>query len=437
MKIEPSGPSRGAARRLAPAVLLALVLGACGGSCDDSDDGEPPRSNERSTTPPRTDRSSAVSDTSAATGAIDNTTAGTSNEETTAECEEVLERGCTGADVVRLQRLLRDSGVADIADDGEFGPGTEDALGRFEASCGECVEDGMIEIDGAEWRALESSIDQGNNSQGNAGELPPVDEALNVWFGGGDVFPCDDREGDYPSPYFGASRQDVWSIGRVMVLCAFGFGPEPIDVVVTGPDGSSAFTAFPASDRDNDLAADPLQGDELHYDATDGDQVFYFEFARFNFLLRTGTTRGEYTFEAQQGDIATSSTIQFLPGSNPGDACTQQERCAWLFPYIELLHLDTADDENAIYALSGLEPNELVPLAVYHLVDGPAADPDACPDCGRMDLYQPLEPVRVDADGAAVVAVSIDGYPSNRYCVTSPLVGAYVCDNEYPAWFEF
>ena len=71
-------------------------------------------------------------------------------------CATVLSQGCSGNDVIRLQELLRSKGFAKIRVDGQFGTKTLAALDAFEVACqATCHADGMVIIDGEEWRHLD------------------------------------------------------------------------------------------------------------------------------------------------------------------------------------------------------------------------------------------------------------------------------------------
>jgi putative chitinase len=68
----------------------------------------------------------------------------------------VLWPGSKGEDVARLQSLLRDLGFA-VAIDGDFGPGTEVAVSRFQSER-ELAEDGIVGL--GTWSALEEEPGQ-------------------------------------------------------------------------------------------------------------------------------------------------------------------------------------------------------------------------------------------------------------------------------------
>ena len=74
-------------------------------------------------------------------------------------CVELLDRGCTGPQVERLQRLLRSRVDRDLDVDGTFGRRTEEVLISFEEfQCprATCTADGRIVVDGPEWTVLVS-----------------------------------------------------------------------------------------------------------------------------------------------------------------------------------------------------------------------------------------------------------------------------------------
>jgi hypothetical protein len=133
-------------RRLGSAAcgcLLGLlpVLAGCGGSGSDSSSS--------------TDRGDSTP-TSVQIGTSTSSSSTSTSSTTPADgCGELLERGCNGADVEVLQRLLRSrvDGAVDVT--GDFDEVTERALREFEdRRCDVCVVDGRIEIDGAEWKEL-------------------------------------------------------------------------------------------------------------------------------------------------------------------------------------------------------------------------------------------------------------------------------------------
>lgn len=73
------------------------------------------------------------------------------------DCVELLDRGCTGPTVERLQRLLRSRIDQNIDVDGTFGPRTEEVLISFEdfrCPTGTCTVDGRIVVNDPEWAAL-------------------------------------------------------------------------------------------------------------------------------------------------------------------------------------------------------------------------------------------------------------------------------------------
>lgn len=76
------------------------------------------------------------------------------------DCGDVLRPSCEGESVERLQRLLRERVDADLEVNGVFDRPTADALAVFEeliCPTSICDVDGEIEVDGAEWRALEEA----------------------------------------------------------------------------------------------------------------------------------------------------------------------------------------------------------------------------------------------------------------------------------------
>ena len=115
-------------RNLGTVLVAVLALVSCGGS-DDS---------------------------STSSGSASGTARPTTTESaTTNSCGDDLERGCTGEDVERLQRLLRGRIDGSVAVTGTFGDATERALLEFEdLRCDVCVVDGKIRVDGPEWKEL-------------------------------------------------------------------------------------------------------------------------------------------------------------------------------------------------------------------------------------------------------------------------------------------
>lgn len=157
-------PSR---RRWAgPVIATALVVAGCAGDDDASDDSiaesSANSSPDSSTTSPPTTRSPTT------TRAPTTTRPPTSTTDPVERCVELLERGCDGEGVERLQRLLRSRVDRTLSVDGDFGPVTERTLRSFEEfDCPQdvCEVDGRIVIDGPEWEAL-VDLD----------ELPPAPE---------------------------------------------------------------------------------------------------------------------------------------------------------------------------------------------------------------------------------------------------------------------
>jgi hypothetical protein len=126
----------------ASGTLLALfpIVAACGGGGSDSSD---------SVDPGDSTLTSVRIGTSTSPGSSTSSTAPSEG------CDETLERGCNGADVEVLQRLLRGRVDGSVDVDGDFDETTERALREFEdRRCGVCVVDGRIQIDGAEWKEL-------------------------------------------------------------------------------------------------------------------------------------------------------------------------------------------------------------------------------------------------------------------------------------------
>lgn len=251
----------------------------------------------------------------------------------------------------------------------------------------------------------------------------PVLGTFAAWIGGGDPAPCDPDAFDLEPPYFGGQHGQVEALGSVAILCAIGFDAGAIDVSATFPDGSvGSFQAFPFSERDSDVLANPLGGDPLE---SRGEA--------FSWFLPSETPPGTYVFDAKQGDITAASSIEVRAGQRPA-----------------LEPLDgtkiVPPGHSFLFALSGHPPNTPVPLAVYEQVaEHFSLDPDAdigvsrefCGDsCAVFELFEELGSVRIDGNGAARVELFLgDHYSANAYCVTNELVGPGACDEFGSGWF--
>jgi peptidoglycan hydrolase-like protein with peptidoglycan-binding domain len=132
------------------AVLAVLGISACSGGSG----------GETSTTSSSSTSSTTTSLTSTTTDVTTSSTTSTTGPTTTLEpvlCVGLLQEGCEGAPVERLQRLLRAGVETNLAVDGEFGPKTESALLAFETflcAATICDADGIIIVDGPEWDVL-------------------------------------------------------------------------------------------------------------------------------------------------------------------------------------------------------------------------------------------------------------------------------------------
>lgn len=253
----------------------------------------------------------------------------------------------------------------------------------------------------------------GNGKNGN--DLEALAGVFDAWMGGGSSTSCgDDLYGPEP-PYFGPLSPA--SLGSVITFCALGFEARSIDVEIEFPDGSvGSFQMLPYQDRSNDVLANPLKGDDL---ISPGESYFWF--------VPSETPRGTYVFTARQSDFSLTTEIEMtlIPG-----------------PWIETIAGRAEVGQTLVMALSGLPPNTLIPLGLYQNT-GPWPG-------GTFRLYEELEPVRTDDNGAALVRLSFDpsyytppeeGVPKtvNTFCVTGPHfaidktragVGWTVCDAE-------
>lgn len=140
--------------RLAPAgLLVVVVLAACSGGSD-GDTSTTSSSSTSSTTTALTSTTTSVT-TSSTTSTVSTTGPTTTIEPV--PCVGLLQEGCDGAPVERLQRLLKAGVETNLAVDGDFGPKTESALLAFETflcPATVCEADGVIIVDGPEWDVL-------------------------------------------------------------------------------------------------------------------------------------------------------------------------------------------------------------------------------------------------------------------------------------------
>lgn len=146
-------------------VLVVFVLLVA--SCADDDDATTSTTIAVTTSPsPSTSSTSTSSSTSTTTSTSTSTSTSTTtttvpksstSSVSSTRCVEVLQHGCEGEEVERLQRLLRTRIDGGVAVDGSFGDHTEAALRTFEQfNCpvATCTVDGRILIDGPEWVVL-------------------------------------------------------------------------------------------------------------------------------------------------------------------------------------------------------------------------------------------------------------------------------------------
>ena len=99
------------------------------------------------------------STTAASTDSTSVPATSTANTTAPSTCVELLDRGCTGTQVQRLQRLLRSCVDVDLRVTGTFGPRTEEVLISFEefrCPTATCTVDGRIVVNGPEWMVLVS-----------------------------------------------------------------------------------------------------------------------------------------------------------------------------------------------------------------------------------------------------------------------------------------
>lgn len=149
--------TRRTTRAIAVVAAAATLVTSCGGGDDDSDDESSTTTSSSvvttSTSLPTTTTTVATTTTVTRTTPPVSTTV-----PTPVACETLLEIGCEGAAVGRLQRLLRTRVDGSIAVDDVFGAMTEAALRSFEefrCPASVCVVDGSIVVDGPEWQRLD------------------------------------------------------------------------------------------------------------------------------------------------------------------------------------------------------------------------------------------------------------------------------------------
>lgn len=158
--LQPTTARLGGARRTAAIVSLVVMLCACSGGGDDESGTTMSSTASPTTTPAATSASTSTTAPSSTTSAATSSTTSTPTSTTApADCTTLLEHGCETEFVRNLQRLLQRKIDRAVVVDGKFGDQTDVALRKFERSCGKCVEDGRIRVNGVEWTELNGRDD--------------------------------------------------------------------------------------------------------------------------------------------------------------------------------------------------------------------------------------------------------------------------------------
>jgi hypothetical protein len=205
-------------------------------------------------------------------------------------------------------------------------------------------------------------------------------------------------------------------LGSVMHLCALGFPSGEIHVEVTHPNGSvTFFTAHPYSDHNTPTLSNPLGGDDLA--STTG---------TLSWFVPSEIQPGTYTFTAIKDDVQLMTEIDLVWKAGP---------------WIEQIAGRATPGGAVSMALSGLPPDSLVPLAIYKLSQDSIGEFD-----GVFELFEQLDPVRVNGNGAARLELAIDDtFAPGTYCLSGPHFaegltragdGWTVCDAEADGWFS-
>lgn len=302
--------------------------------------------------------------------------------------------------------------------------------------------------------AADTTTTTTDNNNSTTTAAPPVAGVFAAFVGGTTPRPCDnDKFQSPPSPYFGpVDLEPTIRIGQIAVFCAIGFdGTEPIDVTVTGPDGSETTFSATLDGLDRDTTVDPLSGASIDGDETDG----------FQWVVRSSNAAGLYTFTASQGVAPTpTTTAGDTTVTTEGDGTTAttaapsttttvvQQAGIVATATVEIAGSSTPMVEPfresrggfgggpVRFALSGFGAGTEIPLGIYKDLTDPFAEDGKDHD---FELVTELNPVTADGGGAVVATLQDDGSlaKGERYCLATDLrfIDPPNCDNFRGGWF--
>jgi hypothetical protein len=259
--------------------------------------------------------------------------------------------------------------------------------------------------------------------------LPRAKGLFSAWVGGGDPGPCDDIFFDVPPqpPSLAIGYGNVReALGGVVVFCILGFSDSsPITATVEHPDSSETeFTILIDTDY-GDILDDPLRGETVTGWG-----------GMFRFVLRSSYAPGKYVFTATQGEVVATSVLEMERGSRP---------------YVEVLDRVAPVGSTIRFAVSGVDPGAIIPLAVYRNTGVLDRGRDDCDSCFFYELFIDGITYRADDNGGRLLSLPIDesylppstppkkdnpepiGGPS--FCVVTPL-SQPSCDPYYGGWFR-
>lgn len=358
----------------------STTVATTGSSMPDTGPGTTTTTDPGTTTDPTTVTSIDVTSTTTDTDTDTTDTTIEAETTTTISCTPVLQRGCETASVQDLQALLVGAGIGAIAVDGIFGPNTEATLRAFEENCEVCTADGRIEIDGAEWAALEATEPEVENE---------FEAAFSSFIGGGLQDSCRDfafEEFDAPTFGFGDDLRNPddpvrLTLGYDYDVCFVGFDPgQEFEITVEGPSGTRSFSAG-SSTSEAGVVRSLFAADGGGPIALDG------SLASARDRLDDPSMPGEYRITATQNDTVATRTVQIVTGERPIG-----ER--------RMIPIDGSDWSSARSGdplrmiLIGFPANVQVPLAVYRL--GVIASDVNMAD---FELVTTIEPAAVGSQG--------------------------------------
>jgi len=204
--------------------------------------------------------------------------------------------------------------------------------------------------------------------------------------------------------------EPVAEVGQYVLLCFIGFDPfQPIDVTLTGPDGSQRSTVFRTEAGLNEnkgidpfvgpVAEDALSCGDVEAGVYPDDVVW----CEFGWLIRPEYRAGRYAIEARQGDTIATGAFDLVDPTEPWlESASQQDTVApgdWIF-----------------YVLSGFEAGQVVPLAFYSRTGEITEQGEA------FELHSDAGTVQVDDRGLALFEADSSIFPPGFYCLVTPLM---------------